>query len=94
MRLRSMKPALSAVGVVAAAGVMPLVTATPASADQVSCANYVGSKGYAVGPKVRSACSAGAISTGVMKVPNPYCMTRLLKAGVDQSVANAACLRA
>ncbi|AKZ55714.1 putative secreted protein [Streptomyces ambofaciens ATCC 23877] len=94
MRSRSIKAALATVGVVAAAGVMPLVTATPAGAAQSTCVNYVGNKGYLVGPKVRSACSRGAIDMGVGKVPNPVCTTRLLQAGVDGNVATSACLRA
>jgi hypothetical protein len=85
---------MTAVGVVAAAGVMPLITATPASAAQSTCVNYVGSKGYLIGPKVRFACSAGAIDMGVKKIPNPVCTTRLLKAGVVLTVASPACLRA
>ncbi|MEU9998675.1 hypothetical protein [Streptomyces sp. NPDC050848] len=80
---------------VAAAGVAtPLVTATAAQADQVGCANYVQSKGYAVGPKVRAACNNPAFTWLPVKTANPACLTGLVSIRVDQTVANNACLRA
>lgn len=88
------KRILTVVSVVAAAGVMPLLTATSASASQSSCANYVGSHGYLVGPKVKGACSNAAIDTGAGKQVNPWCVYDLVQAGVTNSVALGACIRA
>ncbi|CCK30054.1 putative secreted protein [Streptomyces davaonensis JCM 4913] len=94
MRRGTAKRMLSVVGVVAVAGVMPLLTATTASADQIACTEYVGSHGYTVGPKVRAACSHGVIFTGIGKTANPKCLVGLANLNVASSVSGKACLRA
>ncbi|WP_137989314.1 hypothetical protein [Streptomyces vilmorinianum] len=91
MKIRRMVTALC---ITAAAGVVPLATATTAQADQVSCANYVASKGYTVGPKVRAACDHRAWRTWAGTVPNPACISGLGTIGVAGGVAQTACLRA
>ncbi|WP_432139922.1 MULTISPECIES: hypothetical protein [unclassified Streptomyces] len=86
-----LKRALVAASVVAAAGVLPMVSAAPASAAPSTCVNYIASKGYLVGPKVRAACQ----NTRVLgKSPNPYCLVGLSKIGVKWDDAVAACNRA
>ncbi|MFI6564531.1 hypothetical protein [Streptomyces sp. NPDC050534] len=74
-----------------AAGVVPLLTATSASAAQSNCVNYIGNHGYRVGPKVKAACSNGRIAPGQ---PNPYCEYDLVAAGVKNGDAYEACVRA
>lgn len=94
MKFGGAKRVLSVVGVMAAAGVMPLVTATTASADQIACVDYVGSHGYRVGPKVRAACSHEALFSGAAKSPNPKCLVGLADIGVSAGVSGPACRRA
>ncbi|MEU1461518.1 hypothetical protein ABZ467_12645 [Streptomyces sp. NPDC005727] len=79
----------------AAAAALPIMAAAPASATQGACANYVGSHGYLVGPKVKAACSHGALFSGVIKAPNPACVLELTRAGVSKGdVVQNACMRA
>lgn len=89
-----MKRMAAALSVAAAVGAIPLATATAAHADQVGCVNYVKSKGYVVGPKVRAACNNKAITWLPVKTPHPYCLNGLVTIRVDLSVARDACLRA
>ncbi|MEU0002733.1 hypothetical protein ABZ079_00095 [Streptomyces sp. NPDC006314] len=82
-------------GVVVAAGALPILVASPASATQSACTNYVANHGYFAGPKVKAACGNPALFTGVMKTANPYCLVGLAKVGVERSgVAQEACMRA
>ncbi|MER6032445.1 hypothetical protein ABT133_00775 [Streptomyces sp. NPDC001835] len=79
----------------AAAVALPVMAAAPASATQGACANYVRSHGYLVGPKVKAACSHGALFSGVIKVPNAACILGLTRAGVNKGeVVQNACMRA
>ncbi|MFF6995037.1 hypothetical protein ACFY93_08765 [Streptomyces sp. NPDC008313] len=95
MKAQKIKRIVATASVVAAVGVVPLVTATPASASQSACANYIGSKGYAVGPKVKAACSYRAIYTPIgADAPNPFCVMALENIRVKPSHATAACQRA
>ncbi|MFC8535212.1 hypothetical protein ACFUJY_14790 [Streptomyces sp. NPDC057249] len=89
-----MKRSLAALFVGATVVVAPVVTATTAQASQSSCANYVGSKGYQVGPLVKAACGYPATDFGVGKVANPFCITKLTAIKVKPGVAEAACSRA
>lgn len=50
---------LAAACVTAAAVVIPVATAGPAQATPIQCMHYIESKGYIVGPNVRSACHFG-----------------------------------
>jgi hypothetical protein len=87
---------LSAAGVTAAAVLIPLAAAAPASATGYSgCKNYVAWNNYIVGAKVSAACANKALTMPIGGwAPNPYCLTGLINAGVDSSVAQAACVRA
>ncbi|MFE1106408.1 hypothetical protein ACFW5U_11105 [Streptomyces rochei] len=87
---------LSAAGLTAAAILIPVAAAAPASAatGYSGCKNWVSWNGYVVGPKVSSACANKALDMAIGWAPNPFCITGLIKAGVDSSVANGACVRA
>lgn len=88
---------LSAAGLTAAAVLIPLAAAAPASAatGYSGCKTWVGMHGYTVGPKVSAACANKALKTPIGGwYSNPFCLTGLLKAGVDHSIADAACTRA
>ncbi|MFJ1603770.1 hypothetical protein ACIOHS_10420 [Streptomyces sp. NPDC088253] len=93
MKMHMIKRVLVTASVVTAAGVVPLVTATSASADQSRCVNYIGDHGYLVGPKVKGACSHAAWHAGSV-VANPACLSGLVNIHVELSDAQAACLRA
>lgn len=94
MKLLTAKKALTAASVVVAAGVVPLVTATPASAGQDRCVNYLGNLGiYQIGPKVKAACRHGAWHAGGV-VANPACLSGLINIGVRLEHAQAACISA
>ena len=82
------KRILAAVGVVVAAGVVPLVTATEASATPSACVNYIGSHGYRVGPKVKAACNNAPYFHGI---PNPACVVPLVQLRVNPDYATTAC---
>lgn len=87
MKLLKAKRLLMAASVVAAAGVMPLVTATSASADQQDCTTYLKNRGYVVGPKVRAACNYEHLPVGA----SPLCINALVIIDVTLSHANGAC---
>jgi hypothetical protein len=73
------KRALTALGVAVAAGVVPMAMATPAQADQVSCVNYLRSKGYDIGPGVRSACNHDTWAG------RPFCQAKLANLGITNT---------
>ncbi|MFK0045802.1 hypothetical protein ACIQU4_17050 [Streptomyces sp. NPDC090741] len=86
-----MKMKKRAVGVMAAtfaAAALPLMAATPASADQGDCQYYLHEQGYNVGPKIEAACKTGsefsAIAFG-------SCLGQLLNIGVRGDHAQEAC---
>lgn len=93
MALR-LKQAMVALGTTAAATLMPVVTATPASAAYVSCLQYVDDHGYIVGPRVRAACDHRALKVGTVWFGNAACITGLVQIGVESGVAQGACKRA
>ncbi|MGW3267357.1 hypothetical protein [Streptomyces sp. NPDC001056] len=84
----------AAAGVAVVAGALPILVASPASATQSACTNYVADHGYFAGAKVKAACGHGAIDTGIGKVANPVCVTDLAQIGVKSDVSLAACKRA
>ncbi|MGW0764233.1 hypothetical protein [Streptomyces sp. NPDC002676] len=94
MNFQSVKRMAAAASVVVAAGALPLISATPASAAWDDCASYIASHGYRVGPKVTAACSHSALDTGIGRMPNPICEVGLVKIHVKDEVASAACRRA
>ncbi|MFF4295585.1 hypothetical protein ACFY0N_18325 [Streptomyces vinaceus] len=86
-----MKMKKRAFGVLAAtfaAAALPIVAASPASADQGDCQYYLHEAGYNVGPKVESACKAGDQFT-----PTAFgsCLMGLLDIGVRVDHAQRAC---
>ncbi|MFE2144727.1 hypothetical protein ACFXA3_23820 [Streptomyces sp. NPDC059456] len=86
-----MKMKKRAVGVVVAAfaaAALPLMAASPASADQGDCQYYLHEEGYKVGPKIESGCETGAHSS-----PIAYgsCLSYLLNIGVRADQAQRAC---
>ncbi|MEU1267207.1 hypothetical protein [Streptomyces sp. NPDC005799] len=85
------KRILATIGVVAAAGVAPLIAASSASATVAQCTGIVQSYGYVVGAKVTTACGYGKLSTGLGTTANPICVTKLVQLGVSNKVANTAC---
>ncbi|MET9404922.1 hypothetical protein ABZX90_03880 [Streptomyces sp. NPDC002935] len=92
MRLRR---AVTALSVAAAAGVVPLVMAAPASATTAECRSYVAWIGYNVGPKVTAACEHHHITTPLGgRVANPACYVALVNAGLKADEADSACRRA
>ncbi|MEU6550003.1 hypothetical protein ABZ915_06885 [Streptomyces sp. NPDC046915] len=76
-----------AAGVVAAAGALPILVASPASATQSACSNYVASHGYFAGTKVKAACGHEHLPVGA----NPLCLTGLITIQVDSTTAQHAC---
>jgi len=76
-----------AAGVVVAAGTLPLLVASPASATQSACSNYVATHGYFAGPKVKAACGHERLPVGA----SPLCLTGLVTIGVDSTTALKAC---
>jgi len=87
MKFLKAKRLLMVASVVAAAGVVPLVTATSASADQHDCTTYLKNHGYVVGPKVRAACNYEHLPIGA----SPLCINGLVLIDVALNHANAAC---
>ncbi|MCX5420787.1 hypothetical protein [Streptomyces sp. NBC_00078] len=87
MKLLKTRRLLVAASVVAAAGVVPLLTATSASADQIGCTKYLANHHYTVGPKVRAACNIEHLPVGA----NPVCVTALVNLHVKLEHASAAC---
>ncbi|WP_159045868.1 hypothetical protein [Streptomyces sp. WM6372] len=86
-----MKMKKRAVGVLAAtfaAAALPIVVASPASADQGDCQYYLHEAGYKVGPKIEAACESGDQFS-----PTAYgsCLMGLLNIGVRVDHAQSAC---
>ncbi|QTD98535.1 hypothetical protein [Streptomyces cyanogenus] len=95
MTFQRLKCTVAAAGVVVAAGALPVLAASPASATQGACTDYVAKHGYFAGPKVKEACSHGAIKTPVgSDWANPACLLGLAKLNIKSSVSDPACLRA
>ncbi|MGW2743914.1 hypothetical protein [Streptomyces sp. NPDC001450] len=101
MRSLRVGQALAAAGITAAAVLVPVATATPAAAATPTaaasyysgCTNYVAAHGYVVGPKVKAACSNKALHL-VGWSPNPFCWKGLVEIGVENGIAQVACIRA
>jgi hypothetical protein len=83
----NLKRAMAALCVTAAAGALPLMAASPASAyGRTYCENYIASKGYLVGPKVKGACKYAGDPATVA-----FCYAGLTNAGVKDNHAYQAC---
>lgn len=89
MKLLSTKRLLAAASVVAAAGVVPLVTAAPAHASAATCRSYL-AQWYTVGPKVTAACN----QDGPLSLASPVCINALVVIDVTFERANTACKKA
>jgi hypothetical protein len=94
MNLRKVRTSLLGLAVVATAGVVPLLTAAPASATSPDCRAYLTRVGYDVGPKVTAACENAAIEVPGKNHPNPFCFEALVRIGVTSGHAAEACSRA
>lgn len=84
MKLRR---ALAALSVVAAAGVVPLVTSGTAQASGFDCVDYLQVHGYVIGDAVHEACGYEPLPTG----PSPFCIALLVAHGVTGADADHAC---
>lgn len=87
MTFQRAKRMAAAAGVAVAAGALPILLASPASATQSACSNYVASHGYFAGPKVKVACGHEHLPVGA----NPLCLNGLAIIGVDSTTALHAC---
>lgn len=85
---------MGALAVTVAATVLPMVAATPASADQGDCQYYLHTQGYRIGPKVESGCKAGSVSVFVNPGRWGSCYFGLTNIGVRKEPAVTACNRA
>ncbi len=86
-----LKRALTIAGLVIAAGVTPLATAAPASANVAQCTGILNHYGYRVGAKSTEACGwPHKVILGEAR-PNTNCLTGLVVLGVKYSHAETAC---
>lgn len=92
--MKSQRMKRVALAAVVAAGIAPVVTASPAFAGPVACLTYLDSKGCIVGPKLHTACGYSPLGGAGIKHPHPYCYAGLVKAGVRTGDASTACQRA
>ncbi|WP_327414015.1 hypothetical protein [Streptomyces sp. NBC_01233] len=84
-----MKRAGGVMAAALAAILLPIVVASPASADQGDCQLYLYDRGYNVGPKVESACKTGANTRNVGRFIQ--CYWGLTAIGVKEADAAGAC---
>ncbi|KMS71597.1 hypothetical protein ACM01_26390 [Streptomyces viridochromogenes] len=84
-----LKRAFAVAGLVVAGTIVPLATATPASATAAQCTGVLKSYGlYTIGPKTKIACGWFALPG---KTPHPECWSGLMRLGVRQEHALKAC---
>ncbi|MFE2272194.1 hypothetical protein ACFXB4_23520 [Streptomyces lavendulae] len=88
MKKKRVVGVLSAMFVAAA---LPMVVASPASADQGDCQYSLHQAGYNVGPKVEAACKLGA---DFNPAAYPGCYWALVNIGVRLGAAGDACYAA
>ena len=67
---------------------IPVAIATPASATEAQCVDYLRREHILIGPKVRHACDQGASSSFVVR---QACFPLLVHAGVSGGKASDAC---
>ncbi|TGB08117.1 hypothetical protein [Streptomyces sp. MZ04] len=84
----NVKRVLVAASIAAAAAVVPIVTAAPASATPLECINYLEHQGYPVGPKVINSCKNGDSGSVVIR---QSCPVTLVSFGVKSNHAATAC---
>ncbi|WP_250286864.1 hypothetical protein [Streptomyces atroolivaceus] len=85
MKFPKAQRVLTAVGVTAAAVLIPLATAETASATAWQCERYLASKGYVVGAKVKTACGYDSFAT------NAWCIIQLDALISNNTHVNEAC---
>lgn len=71
---------------------LPIMVASPASADQGDCQYYLHTVGYQIGPKVEAACKAGANAWHPARFME--CYSGLVNIGVWGEHAATACSKA
>lgn len=77
---------VAAMGVAAAATLIPVATAAPAQADSIDCMEYLQDTGiYNVGPKLMEACRGQTAWT------QPLCIGTMIGLGVRSNHAAEAC---
>ena len=86
---RPFKRALATTGLIFAAAAVPIGVAPSAYATPGQCINYLGSHGYIIGPKARTACSDAASTFDGRGIA--LCGTELLNIGVRPTDVNEAC---
>ncbi|MCX5013946.1 hypothetical protein OG765_23580 [Streptomyces sp. NBC_00555] len=84
-----MKGAARVLAVACAAAALPIMVASPASADQGDCQYSLHEAGYQIGPKVEAACKTGANTWN----PGRFiqCFWGLTAIGVREEHAVTAC---
>jgi len=80
---------LAVASVLAAASVVPVVTAGSAHASAATCRSYL-SQWYTVGPRVTAACNYD----GPLSTPSPFCTAALIAIDVLPARAHNACVKA
>ncbi|MEU5805580.1 hypothetical protein [Streptomyces sp. NPDC047718] len=90
--MKMKKRVLGVVAATFAAAALPILAASPASADQGACQLYLFDAGYNVGPKVEASCKFGADYSH----PGAWmgCYLGLTGIGVSSEDASEACSRA
>ncbi|WP_133898065.1 hypothetical protein [Streptomyces sp. KS 21] len=90
--MKMKKRALGVLAATFAAAALPIMAASPASADQGDCQYYLHEAGYNIGPKVETACKFGADYSN----PGAWmgCYWGLTGIGVRTEHASEACSRA
>jgi hypothetical protein len=68
--------------------VIPVAIATPASATEAQCVDYLRREDILIGPKVKGACDKGASSVFAVR---QLCFPMLVEAGVSGGKAGDAC---
>ncbi len=86
-----LKRAFTIAGLVIAGTIVPLATATPASATVAQCTGVLHANGYQVGAKATTACSYPATKTPFGLTPHWQCLSGLQVIGVSQSDSYTAC---
>ncbi len=85
------KRAFAIAGLIAAGTIVPLATATPASATVAQCTGVLHDYGYSVGAKSTTACSYPHTTVWGHSVGHWNCIIQLEAIGVRKSHAETAC---
>ncbi|MFE0131598.1 hypothetical protein ACFWY6_08465 [Streptomyces sp. NPDC059037] len=88
MKSLNAKRVLVAASMTAAAAVVPIVTAAPASATPIECVTYLKHEGYSIGSKAINSCKNGDSGSAVIR---QSCPVTLVTFGVKPNHAATAC---